>query len=119
MSGKRMLSVGRAGPRAAVRTHFEAWIAAWRAIGFAHAIGLLADHKALEQAHIDSLVYGMGYLRITARGGIERVHPSEVVCDLSVPDDVAQRDRLLRYSNLQARYPGPGLVEDLAKKWPP
>jgi hypothetical protein len=96
-----------------MRTHFEAWCLAWKQIGLAHALGLYANSVAIRRAQLDALIYGSGFVRI-ADGCAERIHPFDVVIDEGVVD----RDRRLRYANLQVTAPyvfvdGPGLVESL------
>lgn len=96
-----------------MRTHFEAWILAWRNIGVAAALGMYESSMAIRRAQRDALLYGSGRLRI-ADGRVERIDPFDIVVDEGVVD----RDCRLRYANLQIKAPfygccGRGLVEDL------
>jgi hypothetical protein len=71
-----------------VRTHFEAWCKAWRDIGRAHAFGLHATSAAILRVHRDVLIYGSGFLRLTA-SGVERLDPCEVIFDQVLPSPAA------------------------------
>ena len=103
-----------------MRTHFEAWVHAWRMIGIAHALGMYASSEAIRRAHVDALIYGTGAIRI-ANGRAERVDPLDIIIDEGAPPDP---HRLLRYANLQvktplAAYDGPGIAAELGRvKWP-